>query len=392
MKIAFVIPGGFERPDRVGPTRELPVWNTLISRLSANHDIHVFCTDFDEVGGNWLAGRARVHDPGKVPRRVLPGLRTLERIARTGRLIAREHRRGGFDVIHAAWIDANGLAAALAARALGVPLIASIAGGECVWFPEIPYGNAATPIARATTRFTLNTARAATVTTEYARAWVLSSSSRAIEVIPLGPDRATFLHTTDRPTGPPWRLINVADLNPVKDHKTLLLALRILTDRGVDASLHQYGFDTRGGEAQRLAKELKLEARTTFYGRTSQAVIANALAESHLHVISSRFESQCVAVAEAALAGTPTVGSHVGLLADLSPTRAVTATPGDPLALANAIEDILRSVSKRLATAAAAQDWAVKHDADWCERKYSELYARVSGRNAKPDLDIVANA
>ena len=50
-------------------------------------------------------------------------------------------------------------------------------------------------------------------------------------VIPLGVDTSGFHRSAAAPAGPPWRLLSVANLNPVKDHRTLIEAFRLVVDR-----------------------------------------------------------------------------------------------------------------------------------------------------------------
>jgi glycosyltransferase involved in cell wall biosynthesis len=52
-------------------------------------------------------------------------------------------------------------------------------------------------------------------------------------------------------------------------------------------------------------------------------------------------------VCEAAAAGVPTVGTAVGVVADLAPDAAIAVTPGDPVALADAIVAMLTDPERR---------------------------------------------
>jgi glycosyltransferase involved in cell wall biosynthesis len=98
-----------------------------------------------------------------------------------------------------------------------------------------------------------------------------------------------------------------------------------------------------------------------------------------LHVLSSRYESQSVAVLEAALAGVATVGTCVGLLADLAPEAAAVVPIGDASALATRIEEALLDESRRLALASVAQRYARSHDAGWTASTFGSLYRQVLG-------------
>ena len=51
------------------------------------------------------------------------------------------------------------------------------------------------------------------------------------------------------------RLIHVASLNRVKDQPTLLRALTVLAEKGLDFQMDIVGVDTLGGEIQRRAHD-----------------------------------------------------------------------------------------------------------------------------------------
>ena len=99
-------------------------------------------------------------------------------------------------------------------------------------------------------------------------------------------------------------------------------------------------------------------------------------------MLASSHESQCVAVLEAALAGLVTVGTRVGLVADLAPAAAVAVPPRDAPALADAIAALLLDPPRRAALATAARAYARAHDADWTAARFSEIYRRARGSGA----------
>src|SRR5262249_53603742 len=145
------------------------------------------------------------------------------------------------------------------------------------------------------------------------------------DVIPLGVDAATFAPAPE-PPGPPWRLVHVASLNPVKDQETLLQALARVVAVEPRVRLDVLGVDTLAGAVERRAEALGVASFVSFHGLLPVTELAPFYARAHLLVQSSRHDASPVAVLEAAAVGRTTVGTAVGYVADGAPSRTV-ATP-----------------------------------------------------------------
>jgi glycosyltransferase involved in cell wall biosynthesis len=187
-------------------------------------------------------------------------------------------------------------------------------------------------------------------------------------------DRWPVLAPRRREPGAPLRLIHVANLNPVKDHETLLLALRDLERRGIAFSLDAIGLDTMGGAVQRRCAELGLSDWVRFQGVMTHADQRPWFEAADLLVVSSRHEGAPLVAQEAGVAGIPTVGTAVGHIADWAPESAVAVPVGDAAALAAAIADLAIDEEKRLRLAHAAQRAASAVDADLTARTLRALY------------------
>ena len=246
--------------------------------------------------------------------RGLPGTRALRLWRPLLRTLA---SIGQPDVIHGFWAGASGVLAGLAGRKLGVPAVLSIGGGELVWLPEIGYGGRGSWRGRAQAGLALRLARAVTAGSRYAARPL--HGRYGVQIVPLGVDVPSFAAPVERPAGPPWRLLHVASINRVKDPPTLLRALRLIVDQEPGVQLDWVGEDTLGGAMQRLCGELGLAQHVTFHGFQPSQAVAPLYRAAHLHLLASRHESQAVVVGEAAAAGVPTVGTAVGVLAELAP-------------------------------------------------------------------------
>jgi glycosyltransferase involved in cell wall biosynthesis len=364
MRIALIVPGGV---DRSGETRVIPALLSLITRLSLHHDLQVFALHQEAHADEWDLAGARIRNIGAgytVPRAV--------------RAIRAVHRALPFDILHAIWSGWGGLAAAVSGRMLRVPVLIHIGGGELVSIPQIGYGGSRRWYGRWREALTLRSAAGVTA----ASAPIIERLSElgvAAQRVPLGADLTVW-----PPRAPVRRdergrakLIHVASLNRVKDQTTLMHALASLARTGVDFELDVVGEDILGGEIQRLCTRLRLSERVRFRGFLTQRQLRPVVEEAHLMVHTSRHETGPLVVLEAAVAGVPTVGTAVGHIREWSPDAAVAVPVGNSARLAEAIAAVLNDEGLRLRLAAAAQQRAVREDADYTAACFQSLYEKL---------------
>jgi glycosyltransferase involved in cell wall biosynthesis len=363
-----VVTGGV---DASGRERVVPALLWLIERLARRHDVHVFALHYYPEARTYPLLGATVHAIGRVDGP--PGLRRLRVLSRLRRAV---ERVGAFDLLHAYW----GMPAVFSTRIgrrLGVPVVITLDSGELVSLGDIAYGLQRRWIDRRAIARAIAGAARVTVSTDYMARMPALAGAR-VDLVPFGVDPRLF-PPGDPADGPPWRLLRVASINPVKDYPTLLRALAAVIARVPDVRLDIVGFDTLNGSVQSLGRELGVDAHVTFHGFQPTDALAAFYARAHLHVLSSRHEAANVATLEAACAGVPTVGTAVGYVADWAPhDRAVAVAVGDHQALACAILDLLRDGARRYRIAAAARAWTLEHDADWTAARFEEIYGDVS--------------
>lgn len=368
MKIALVVRGGV---DRGGTEQVVPCLLALIERLvRQGHEVHVFAACQEPRPGRWPLLGATVHNAGRRPH----SLWLL-------RDILSEHRRGRFDAIHA-FSGGMGIAGTLASRITGAPLVLTLIGGEVVRLPSIGHGMLLSPRGRWTLR--IAAARAHTVTAESGPMRALAAGFGIdARILPLGVDLETWppIPMRRRVAGAPIRLLHVASLNRVKDQSTLLRAMAILRERGVPFELDVVGFDTLEGEIQRMAARFGFGREVAFHGYHPHFGARLYFERADLLVMSSMHEGGPVVVLEAALAGVPTVGTEVGHILDLAPGAATAVRVGDAPGLASAVEELSCDEPRRMRMAAAAQAFAVRHDADYTASAMADIYGTAgSGR------------
>jgi glycosyltransferase involved in cell wall biosynthesis len=362
MRVALVVTGGF---DRSGREHVIPTLLSLVERLSRRHQVVVYVLRYLADLSTYPLLGATVRDLGRPPGLWRQHVRLVDALKRDG----------PFDVIHGYWALPSGLAAATAGWRLGWPSVVTCDSGEFAALPDIQYGSQIRLGQRAAVAGATRLATQVTVCSHY-QATLARSHGIDTEVVPLGVDCTVFT-PAPRAEGPPWRLLHVASLNPVKDQDTLLHAYQILLARGVDAHLDIVGEDTTSGAVGRAAERFGVADRVTFLGFLPTDVLVPIYQRSHLFVLSSRHEAAGAVVLEAAACGVPVVGTAVGYVADWSPGRAAGVPPRDAAALAAAIEALCADGAARDRLARSARDWVLAHDADWTASQFERIYATL---------------
>jgi glycosyltransferase involved in cell wall biosynthesis len=363
VKIALLLPGGV---DRSGTHRVIPCLLWLIERLSASHEVHVFALAQEAEPGEWALLGARIHNAGGSRREML-------------RQLGAEHRRARFDAMHAFWAGSCGVVAAIARLTLGLPYVLHLPGGDVVRLPEIGYGGLLGWRGRMLTRVAVAGAARVVAPSDFAVARAAAVGIRA-ERLPYGValDRWPPVPPRAREPDAPGRVVFVGSLNRVKDPGMLLRAAARLRETGVAFRLEVIGEDTLGGQVQQECAGLGLEGMVDFRGFLTQGEVRGRLEAADLLVVTSRHEAGPIVLLEAAAAGVPAVGTHVGHLAGWSPEAALTVEPGDDASLARAIAGVLGDEALRLRLARAAQARALAEDADFTARRVLQLSREIS--------------
>lgn len=359
MKIAIVVTGGLHPSGR---EQVVPAWLWLIQRLSAANEVHAFALRHLPEPAEYSLAGATVHDLGR------PEGRWGQWKALRRALTA----TGPFDVIHGFWGDPAGVLAAVAGHRLGARSVVTCDSGEFSSIPAVGYGSQQTPQGRAAVALACRLATRVHVTTRFMETRAAAHAQHIVR-IPLGVDLGSISSTAGHAEGPPWRLLQVASLNRVKDQSTLLEAVA-MAQRSVSIKLDLVGEDTLGGKLQREATSHGLSGSVTFHGFQPHEAIARFYRAAHLYVQSSRHEGGGIAVLEAATARVPIVGTRVGFVSDFEPHAAVAVPPGDAHALAEAIVKTLRDPFGRRTISARARQFAEAHDANWSAQQMIALY------------------
>lgn len=363
MRIALVVTGGF---DRSGRERIIPSLLWLVTRLTRQHTVFVYVLRYHDSPCTYELAGATIRDLGR-PDGMRAQRTALDRAVRAD---------GPFDVLHGYWAQPAGRLVTPLAKRLGIPSIVTFDSGEFAALPDIGYGLQATLRGRWAVRTAARGATTITVCSAY-QAALAHTHGLTPHVIPLGADLHAFPRRERAPEGPTFRLLNVASLNPVKDHATLFRALARLRAQELDVRLDLVGEDTMSGALQALAAELGIADAVSFHGFLPGDALVPLYHAAHLFVLTSRHEAAAVVLLEAAACGVPVAGSHVGFLADWAPSMAATAPPGDPEQLATLIASLLAAPARCAAMADRAAAWARAHDAEASAAAFDQLYRDV---------------
>lgn len=156
------------------------------------------------------------------------------------------------------------------------------------------------------------------------------------------------------PLPPEPRLLFVGVLEPYKNVETLAAAWRLAAPRAPEALLRLVGRGSRTALVQELLRDLP--GRTEWDERLTQEQVAAALDASRALVLPSASEGLPRIAMEAFRRGRPVIGARAGGIPDIveDGVNGLLVPPGDPAALATAIERIATEpgLAERLADGA----------------------------------------
>jgi glycosyltransferase involved in cell wall biosynthesis len=365
MRIGIVVPGGLARQEGLGT---IPFLHALVTRLAVPHELFVLMLWQGSEPAQYPVAGAMVENVGGAP--------GVHRLRRALSVIRREHRRRPFDLLHAFWAGPSGFVCTLAGKLLHIPTVVTVAGGEMAALPDIGYGGALRLRDRAMVSTALRLANAVTCPSLYTLREVRKRRPDAHQIV-IGPDCTRFQAPLASLPAPPWRLLHVADLNPVKDQTTLLKAFAAIRQAEPQSHLDVIGFDTLNGAVQRNAAELGLASAVTFHGHCHVDDVVGWMQRSHLLVHSARSEAGPLVLLEAAACRLPAVGTAVGLFPELAPEAAVSVPIGDHTTLASAALALLGDADSRMMLAMRARDYAMAHSIDETAARYLSLYTSL---------------
>jgi L-malate glycosyltransferase len=196
-------------------------------------------------------------------------------------------------------------------------------------------------------------------------------------VVPNAVDTDFFHPLTDRPMGPPTRLVNVALHRYVKGVDVLVHAFALVAPRRPKLKLDLIGHGPQTPELQSLISELGVEERVRLLGAMAPAQVAAALRASDLFVLPSRNETLGASVIEALASGLPVVATEVGGVPEVVGREDGILTRADDIEqLADAIESVVDNYD-RFDRDAIAERARARFSFDAIGRAWNQIYTSV---------------
>ncbi|RMD98292.1 MAG: glycosyltransferase, partial [Calditrichaeota bacterium] len=271
----------------------------------------------------------------------------------------REHRRQPFCLVHGIW-HVGSLAAALVGRALHLPVVLSMFGGEAVSIPELNYGIISRPLWRWLLRRSFASAHVITAGSHYYVEHLqrfAPNCSHKIQFAPLGIDPQK-IKPAALEVCRPVRLLNVAALQPVKNLPAVLEAMQRVN--GAPVNLTIAGTGPLYPQIRQEITRRGLERKVNLRGWQSSHTFKQQYADYDLLVSSSRHEAQGMAMIEAAAAGLPILAYPVGAARELQQLGAAVVLIENNVDISEKIDYCLQNLISMKKRALAARSQILK--------------------------------
>lgn len=272
--------------------------------------------------------------------------------------VARRARSLGVEHVHAYWLSAPATVAFVVSRVNGIPWSATAHRYDLVDFNMSVLRGSAGIVRDAAFVRTISLRGRAAVQSVLppVRSRSVHAISLGIRLPPPAPARRS----------PQLRLICAAALVPVKDHATLLRALRRALDDGADVACTLAGQGPERARLEALASGLRLGNIVEFEGFVPHGVLLQRLADGAYDaaVLTSLdrglvlCEGVPVFLMEAMGAGVPCIATASGSVAELieDERNGLLCEPGDVAAVARAIVRLSHDPALRMQLGAAARE------------------------------------
>lgn len=326
---------------------------------------------FDMIGGTWRS-----------PNFLLGGLGIFPKVAR----MAVEMQDLGVQHVHCHFANHPALAGWLIHRLVGIPYSFTAHGSDL----HVDRTMLPTKVDEAAFVATISRDNRALI-----EATAGPSSEGKVAVVHCGVDPAAFA-PVERTVDGPLRIVAVGTLHEVKGQRHLIEACRILTERGVAVTCRFIGDGPDREALQAAIDEYGLGDRVVLAGRMTSDAVAAELAAADVLVAPSvptkggKREGIPVVLMEAMSTGLPVVASRLSGIPELvtDGVSGLLVTPGDAVALADALAALAGDVELRRRLGAAGRDTVLREfDVDRNAAALAERIRRSAGDPSDPTVD-----
>ncbi|QPG06395.1 glycosyltransferase family 4 protein [Salinimonas marina] len=250
-------------------------------------------------------------------------------------------------------------------EANGAPLVHTFHGQTPVGVPSIS--------TEARLRYS-QAARAILVNTQFAKRQyeALGAKNSNFVIIPQGIDLSQWDFAPLPPPvkGEPLHILTVGRIVEEKGHKYVIEALKLLTEKGVNACYHIVGRGPELSNLQQQTKALGLTNKVIFHGVLTGQALKQQYAQSHIFVLPSLKgdgqlweETQGVVVQEAQASGRLVIGADSGGIPEsiVDGENGFIVPDREPNALVHKIIDIVNAPEKWQAWQQAGRNWTQSH-------------------------------
>ena len=182
------------------------------------------------------------------------------------------------------------------------------------------------------------------------------------------------------PAGRPWRLVHLSNFRPVKSVVDVGRIFHALS-KAMDAELWLLGDGPEHASLMTYARESGFEKQVRAYGITGSP--AQLLQQTDLMLITSGYESFCMAALEAMACGVPVLAPRVGGLPEVvrDGLDGLLYPPGEIAIAGEMARSLLEDPDRRATMAAQAVQRAKEFTAEIVIPQYEALYQQLSAQS-----------
>lgn len=283
-----------------------------------------------------------------------------------------DHMQVTFDVLHAQSALPGGVLARRLSRMFNIPFLITLIGGEVENMSEVPFGDLRNPKLKSITKKVCVDAQSLTVMSSYQATSVRENLSinRHIVVLPYTPMVRELPSKTS--LSPILNLVHVAYHHPVKNHLMLLECFQLIVSK-MKATLTVIGknYDTPFFE---MAEKSGVADHIRVVGGIEHAELEKYYRAADIMLHTSWYEGLPAVAVEAMAHGVVVCGTRVGIISDFADQFTVATPIGDSLALANAVNELVRDEKRFFQFRRSAHEWIRNHDQKYYVREITRLY------------------